>query len=173
MARPVLAPRSEGWDPCFELQCKNFTHPYGSHWFHLRFGIWAGKHSSMPCPGFSFSLGLNFDVPVVVWQDLEDRFAQRNVYPGVPLCGARGSPAHGRRAGRGDGFPVLDRTVWLRQVETDPHLQDRPEVSVPSPGWQARCLSLSSSGGIARALFAIPISYFTLLCFFSAISVPS
>lgn len=92
----------------------------------------------MPCPGFSFSRSPSLDVPVVLLQDLEDRFAQRHVYPGVPLCGARGSPAHGRRAGCGDGFSVLDRTVRLRQIETDPHLQGRPEVSAHVPGQQAR-----------------------------------
>lgn len=64
------------------------------------------------------------------------------MYLGVPLRGARGSPAHGRRTSHHDGFPVLNRTMRLRQVETDPHLQDRPEVSVSSPGWQARSWSL-------------------------------
>lgn len=95
-------------------------------------GIWARKYKCEPqrcAPGF---LSLSALIPTcgfVLLQDLEDWFAQRNVHPGVPLCGLRGSPAHGWCAGCGDGLSVLNGAVWVRQVEADPHLQGGPEVS--------------------------------------------
>lgn len=95
-------------------------------------GIWARKCKCEPqrcAPGF---LSLSALIPTcgfVLLQDLEDWFAQRNVHPGVPLRGPRGSPAHGWCAGCGDGLSVLNGAVWVRQVKADPHLQGGPEVS--------------------------------------------
>lgn len=94
-------------------------------------------------------------------QDLEDRPAQRDVRPGVRVGGARRSPAPGRRASRGDGLAVPDRTLRLRQVQADPRLQGGPEVSggsraagscrrrrgpVCRPGFLVRCSSPCSRG---------------------------
>lgn len=81
--------------------------------------------------------------------------------PSVPVRGTRGSPAHGRRAGCGDGLSVLDRAVWFGQVAADPHLQGGPEVSVGSWRWQAQgplshlipyCSVLLSSCPLTRCL---------------------
>lgn len=62
---------------------------------------------------------------------MEDGFAQGDVHAGRHLCGAWGGSSHGSRASHRHGLPVLDRALWLRESQADPHLQDWPKVSVP------------------------------------------
>lgn len=64
-------------------------------------------------------------------QDVEDGFAQGDVHAGCHLCGTWRGSSHGSCASHRDGLPVLDRALWLRKSQADPHLQDWPKVSIP------------------------------------------